>query len=103
MDNTVQMHKTVPSPRRWRAITIKHDHWRQRTYVPVAAGAWRAGVRIKLELTRARAYGTLMLGRMCCDVMSIVQHWRSQATPHRRAPLQVSESSQLHAQANAHR
>jgi len=41
MDNTVQMHKTVPSPRRWRAITIKHDHWRQRTYVPVAAGAWR--------------------------------------------------------------
>ncbi len=39
MDNTVQMHKTVPSPRRWRAITIKHDHWRQRTYVPVAAGA----------------------------------------------------------------
>ena len=38
MDNTVQMHKMVPSPRRWRAITIKHDHWRQRTYVPVAAG-----------------------------------------------------------------
>ena len=38
MDNTVQMHKMVPSPRRWRAITIKHDHWRQRTYVPAAAG-----------------------------------------------------------------
>ena len=57
MDNTVQMHKTVPSPRHWRAITIKHDHWRQRTYVPVTAGAARLAKQnptstVNMTLTR---------------------------------------------------
>ena len=54
MDNTVQMHKTVPSARRWRAITIKHDHWRQRTYVPVAAGAWMDGLAWALSCVCTR-------------------------------------------------
>lgn len=32
MDNTVQMHKRVPSPRDWRSVVFVHEHWRQRLY-----------------------------------------------------------------------
>ena len=32
MDNTVQMHKHVPSSRKWRSVILKHQHWRQRLY-----------------------------------------------------------------------
>ena len=38
MDNTVQMHKTVPVKPQFRSIVIKHDHWRQRIYMPLPPG-----------------------------------------------------------------
>ncbi|KAK9809531.1 hypothetical protein WJX73_009212 [Symbiochloris irregularis] len=34
MDNTVQMHKTVPPARPWKSIVIRHDQWAQRAYYP---------------------------------------------------------------------
>jgi hypothetical protein len=34
MDNTVQMHKWVPSPRTWKSLVLKHQSWRQRVYYP---------------------------------------------------------------------
>ena len=38
MDNTVQMHKTVPPKPRFRSLVVKHSHWRQRMYIPVVPG-----------------------------------------------------------------
>lgn len=38
MDNTVQMHKTVPPKPQFRSLVVKHSHWRQRIYIPVAPG-----------------------------------------------------------------
>lgn len=38
MDNTVQMHKTVPPKPQFRSLVVKHGHWRQRTYIPLEPG-----------------------------------------------------------------
>lgn len=36
MDNTVQMHKSVPPARIWKSVILKHQHWRQRVYTQAA-------------------------------------------------------------------
>jgi hypothetical protein len=42
--NTIQMHKRVPPPRRWRSIVIRHEAFTARTYVPLGgAGGGGAG------------------------------------------------------------
>ncbi len=38
MDNTVQMHKEVPPPRRWRSLVVKHESFAQRVYYPADGG-----------------------------------------------------------------
>jgi hypothetical protein len=43
MTNTVQMHKFLAPRQRFKPFTIKHQHYVQRTYVPLGMGRDRDG------------------------------------------------------------
>lgn len=49
MTNTVQMVKILDTPRRWKSLVIRHQHFVQRTYYPGAEPAPRVGWKRRFE------------------------------------------------------
>ncbi|KAI8464587.1 MAG: hypothetical protein J3K34DRAFT_113160 [Monoraphidium minutum] len=60
MQNTLQMWKSIPPPRRWRAVKIKHEAFVARTYAPLGRpgpGGRDPGSAFLLGMTHSHAGG----------------------------------------------